>query len=124
MYKIISLQLVILFKSGTDKITSSKFIFLPGTIKVIFSEPIDLVKYYKEKKSTVKKTSEKLKREVRNLLLKKYYSLGYDEKSPDKTAVLFNIDNTLYDGNAQKDFIYYSWRRGSIEIKYLLPEEP
>jgi len=105
---------------GTDKITLSKFTFLPGTIKVIFGEPIDLVEYYKNNKSTIKKTSEKLKKEVRSLLLKKYYSLGYDEKSPEKTAVLFNIDNTLYDGNAQKDFIYYSWKRGSIEIKYLL----
>lgn len=105
---------------GTDKITSSKFTFLPGTIKVIFSGPIDLVKYYKEKKSTVKKTSEKLKKEVRNLLLKKHYSLGYNEKSPEKTAVFLNIDNTLYNGNAQKDFIYYSWKKGRVEIKYLL----
>ena len=104
---------------GTDEITSGSFTFLPGTIKVIFGEPIDLVRYYKEKKSNIKKTSENLKKEVRNLLLKKYYSLGYNEKSPDKTAVLFNVDNTLYDGNAQKDFLYYSWKKGSIEIKYL-----
>ncbi|MBU4347116.1 1-acyl-sn-glycerol-3-phosphate acyltransferase [Patescibacteria group bacterium] len=103
-----------------DKIIVKCYSFISGTIKVVFGEPINLVDYYVKHIATIQEASLKLKKEIIGLLPKRYFPFGDGEKHPEKTAVLFNIDYTLYHGNAQRDFIIYLWRAGAVDLKYLL----
>jgi 1-acyl-sn-glycerol-3-phosphate acyltransferase len=101
---------------NTDKLVDKDIFFKSGNIKVIFGDPIDLVDYYVKHRANITEATEYLKEHIRNLLPNKYLSKSYGERNPEKTAVVLKVNHVLYDGDANLDFVYELWKRGSLKL--------
>ncbi|HAM88518.1 MAG: putative 1-acyl-sn-glycerol-3-phosphate acyltransferase [Candidatus Falkowbacteria bacterium GW2011_GWC2_38_22] len=103
-----------------DNLNYGKYFFQPGTVKIVFGDLIDAVKYYKKNQTNIKNTSNMLKIEISNLLPNKYLPLDQNERHPEQTAVFFNINNTIYKGNAFLDLILHFWKKGELRLDNLI----
>jgi 1-acyl-sn-glycerol-3-phosphate acyltransferase len=103
-----------------DKVIINGFLFNPGNIKIVFHDAVDLKNYYIKNTATIKEAADKLKKEISCLLPRRYYPLDNKETDSARTAVFLNIDHTLYDGQAQKNFVRYLCRMGSINFSNFL----
>lgn len=103
-----------------DRVIKKLFIFTPGVIKLIFGEPINVTEYYIKNKATLKKATLKLRDELKKILPKEYYEMEEDINDKKPTVVFLSLDNTIYDGYAQKDLIKYFQKIPQVEAKVWL----
>lgn len=81
----------------------------PGTLTITFGP---LLRPPKIKKNTLPHTQvqnyqEKIAKEIKSILPEPYSQSFFDDPEPDTIGVFIDIDNTLYKGYSQKDFIRF-----------------
>lgn len=101
---------------GIEKVQIDKFRARPGTVTVRFNgvmHPPKLSKNEPYRKAS-KEFADQIAREIISLLPVRYLPDYIDDYEPDTIGAFIDIDNTIYKGYSQQDFVKYLFKNKKL----------